>query len=409
MDIWSLAREGHSKRAIAKKVGLNFRTVSKYLEQGEIRPYDSRHRGSSLEPYHEMIREWLSQDTFTATRIHDLVTNQGFKGSYDVVKVFVRQVKQECIQKAFIRFETLPGQQAQVDFADFKVTMQNGESITYYCFSMILGYSRHIYAELVTDSGRSTLMDCHKRAFAHFGGVPGEILYDNLKPVVDSHGRNGLKINAEFADFALHYRFEVKACPPYAAWVKGKVEQPFKYMRERFWRGYIFLNLAQANADLSLWLSEVANQRIHGTHKQIVSERFAQEKSHLGELPQRDYDTSEKAVRKVYKDCQLSFRGNRYVVPHQYVNKQVLVKYKAGILRIYYDDELLVTYTEPQEKGHLIQDPRFYAELKACREQNQRKYLHSRKGKARAELFIQVEKRELASYEALAGGSVCQN
>lgn len=409
MDIWALSRQGDSKRSIVRKTGLNFRTVSKYLEQGEIQTYDSSNRRSSLEPYHEMIRGWLDDDNYTATRIHDLVKLQGFEGSYDVVKVFVRQVKQERNRKAYIRFETLPGQQAQVDFADFQVRLPSGKTVTYYCFSMLMGFSRQMYAELVADSGRSTLMDCHKRAFAFFGGVPGEILYDNLKAVVDSHIRGEVKVNPDFADFAQHYRFKVEACPPYAAWVKGKVEQPFKYIRERFWRGYVFRDLKTANADILHWLNTVANVRVHGTHKQVVCKRFEMEQAYLGEIPQREYDTSEKAVRKVYKDCQLSFRGNRYVVPYKMVGKRVLVKYKDKVLRIYHDEHLLATYREPEEKGRVIQDPRFYAELKANREQQRRKYSRKSKGKARAELFVQVEKRSLENYEELVGGPACLN
>jgi len=111
-------------------------------------------------------------------------------------------------------------------------------------------------------------------------------------------------------------------------WVKGKVERPMDYIRQRFWRGYHYSSLARSNTDLENWLHETANCRLHGTHRQSVNERWQQEK--LGELPQADYDTSIKVYRKVYKDCQLSYNGNRYVIPYHVVGKIVLLKIKHG-------------------------------------------------------------------------------
>jgi uncharacterized membrane-anchored protein len=147
-----------------------------------------------------------------------------------------------------------------------------------------------------------------------------------------------------------------------------------------------------------------------------VIERFTVEKSHLGELPNRPYDTSEKATRKVYKDCQISFNANRYLVPHKYVGKKVLLKVKNGIIQIYHDEELLVVYRIPEGKGKLVADPRFYAALKKDKEQLKRKY-RVPKGKAKATrgllkhglIHETVQKRPLSVYEELAGGASCLN
>ncbi len=234
MDIWTLHKHGFSQRAIAQKLGISRNTVKKYLINPEAPQYRSGQRESLLEPYKERIQTWLQQDDYTGKRLYDMLILQGYEGSYPTVRRFVSGLKQERNRKAFIRFETLPGQQAQVDFADFKIRLHDGSEQTVYCFSILMGYSRQMYLELVPHCQLSLFLDCHKRAFEFFRGVPGEILYDNLKQVVISHQRGVLKLNQRFEEFATHYRFKPDACPPYAAWVKGKVERPFQYIRENF-------------------------------------------------------------------------------------------------------------------------------------------------------------------------------
>jgi transposase len=189
-------------------------------------------------------------ENYKATRIYELVNLQGYKGSYETVKRYVGQVKQERDRVAYLRFETHPGLQAQVDLADFKVVIDTGVEITLYVFIMVLGFSRHMYVEFIERCTMRVFQDCHKNAFGFFGGVPGEILYDNLKNVVIKHLVGRVLFNAAFEDFAMHYRFKPVACPPYSPWCKGKVERPIDYIRERFWRGYDFSDLLQANKDV---------------------------------------------------------------------------------------------------------------------------------------------------------------
>ncbi len=422
MDIWSLKRQGFSNRAIGRRLGLDRRTVAKYMAQREFPEYTVVHRQSGLAPYHQMIKDWLSDEDYQATRIHDLVQLQGYTGSYETVKRHVRCVKGKRDRVAYVRFETNPGLQAQVDFGDFKVTSQDGEEVTVYAFVMVLGFSRHMYVEFVEHCTMTIFLDCHKNAFGHFGGVPGEILYDNMKNVVIRRlaclhapaRQTGCAVfNNTLLDFSAHYGFKPVACPPYSPWYKGKVERPMTYIRERFWRGYSFVDLARANRDVLDWVGTFAFHRIHGTTHQKVSERFKTEQSHLGEIPNRPYDTSEKVTRKVYKDCQISFGGNRYVVPHKMVGKRVLLKIKNGMIRIFHDEALLAVYRIPEGKGELVAHPRFYAALREDMEQNQRKYrTPPGKGKATRGLlknglrFEVVETRPLSAYDALIGGDV---
>ncbi len=414
MDIWVLQRQGHSVHSISRITGLNRRTVTRYLEAGEIPKYKVENRGSGLEPYHPMIGDWLKDQDYKATRIYELVVLQGYEGSYETVKRYVGQVKGERDRVAYLRFETQPGLQAQVDLADFKVVVASGEELTIYVFVMVLGFSRHMYVEFIERCTMTAFLDCHINAFGYFGGIPGESLYDNLKNVVIRHLVGRVEFNATFADFALHYRFKPLACPPYSPWCKGKVERPIDYIRERFWRGYQFTDLLRANKDVLAWLNSVAINRVHGTHRQQVIERFEIEKPYLGDIPNRPYDTSEKVTRKVYKDCLVSFGGNRYRVPHKYVGKPVLLKIKNGFLRAFYDDTELVTYRISLGKGQIVSHPWLIDALKNDQEQRERKYrVISGKGKATRGLlkdglrYELVQRRPLSEYLSVIGGEIC--
>ena len=142
--------------------------------------------------------------------------------------------------------------------------------------------------------------------------------------------------------FALHYGFKPEVAPAYAAWVKGKIERPYSFIREGFWRGYGFICLETANLDLWNWLSK-KDQRVHGTTHEVVDVRFDREKPHLNMLPPQAFDTSWRVYRKVYKDCTVRFEGNSYVVPHTLVGKQIILRVKDRTLRVFYNDRLVVT------------------------------------------------------------------
>ena len=159
MDIWVLQRQGHSVHSISRLTGLNRRTVSKYLEAGEIPKYQVEHRRSGLEPYYQMVGDWLRSEDYQATRIYELVMLQGYQGSYETVKRYVSQVKGERDRIAYLRFETHPGLQAQVDLADFKVICATGCELTIYVFIMVLGFSRQIYVEFIERCTMTTFLD----------------------------------------------------------------------------------------------------------------------------------------------------------------------------------------------------------------------------------------------------------
>lgn len=285
MEIWAVKRQGYSSRAIARKLGIHRKTVKKYLEEREFPAYRAVERHSQLEPYYKIIDDWLSTEDYRATRVHELVTKQGYWGSYETVKRYVRTVKEKRDRIAYIRFETMPGQQGQVDFADFQVLGPEGQIQTLYLFVMVRGYSRHMYIEFVERCTMTAFLDCHLNVFRYVGGVPCEVLYDNMKNVVVRRHVGKAEFNGTFVDFAAHNGDKPVACPSYSPWYKGKVERPIDYIRERFWRGYRYSDLSGLNEDLRLWNGTVASVRVQGTTKERVTDRFEREQTHLGPLP----------------------------------------------------------------------------------------------------------------------------
>jgi transposase len=414
LDILLLSRKGMSQRKIAKKLGMSRNTVKKYLKNPEF-PESRRRkrkRKSLLDPYRDTIKTWLEEDLdYTATWIYDRLRILGFHGSYEIVKRTVGAIKAERHKIAYMRFETEPGYQAQVDFGEFQVDNADGSIKTLYLFSMILGYSREIYGELIEKCDLPTFLDCHIRAFEHFGGVPEQILYDRMRNVFIGKVAGKNKFNDTLMGFALHYGFTPEVTPSYAAWVKGKVERPYRFIREGFWRGYGFVCMETANRDLTKWLEKKA-KRIHGTTHEAICLRFAREKPHLKDLPPRAFDTSYRVYRTVHKDCTVRFEGNSYVVPHTLVGKKIILRVKDAIMRIFSDDALMVTYEIPEGKGHLVQDTRFYEALRKDYEMNRRKYRHARRPKGRAKHTVSpltppydmdVAIRPIAIYDHAAG------
>jgi len=406
--------QGLSIRKIAQMTGKHRNTVKRYLEGNEFPQYHRRPKEAKLDAFRQTIDDFLSEDAYQATWIYDRLKAMGYMGAYESVKVYVRGLKEQKKRLAYLRFETEPGLQAQFDWGDFQIMEADGRIRTVYAFVLLLGYSRAMYVEFVERCTLEAFMDCHARAFRYFGGIPAEILYDNMKNVVLRKAEGKPVFNLEFLHFAHHYGFQPTLCPPYSPWVKGKVERPIHFLRERFWRGYQFTTLESVNADVMFWLNETANERVHGTHGQPVRFRWAEEIPRLRSLPAADYDTSLKVFRKVYKDCRLSWEGNRYQVPHQVVGKRVMLKIKHRRILIYHDQDLLVTYQQPEAKGKSLGYPWLDDALRYDKEQLRRKGFTGRKGKATrglitGSLYPQVAQRPLREYEKYAAGGVLWN
>jgi transposase len=339
--ILDLHRQGLSISAIARRTGRDPKTVRKYIARGlELPAYGPRTAGrpSKLAPYLDCLRERVTAfPDLSAVRLTREIRERGYVGAYTAVKRFVAAIRPENGPKPFeVRFETPPGQQAQVDFARFVTEFSDEPGIVriVWLFSMVLGHSRYIFARFVMHQDLQTLLRCHMQAFAAIGGVPIEVLYDRMKTAVTGEDGSGhIVYNTSLLALARHYGFHPRACRPYRAKTKGKVERPFSYIRQDFFLARRFRNLDDLNAQLADWLAGIANARVHGTTQRVVAEAFAAEKPELQAPPATPFDALLKLERRVSNDGLVSIGGNYYSVPDR-TRRIVEVEQLPDIIRI---------------------------------------------------------------------------
>ena len=251
MMILELHRQGLSITAIARRTGRDPKTVRKYVERGlELPAYGPRQVGrpNKLAPYLDYLRERIAAfPDLTAVRLTREIKERGYSGAYTAVKRFVSVIRPHDQPKPFeVRFETPPGHQAQVDFARFVTTFTDEPDISriVWMFSLVLGHSRYIFARFVMHQDLQSLLRCHMLAFSAIGGVPIEILYDRMKTAVIGEDAEGHVVyNRSLIALGRHYGFAPRACRPYRAKTKGKVERPFSYIRQDFFLARSFRNL----------------------------------------------------------------------------------------------------------------------------------------------------------------------
>jgi hypothetical protein len=210
---------------------------------------------------------------------------------------------------------------------------------------MVLGYSRLIWGRFVIHQDLATVLRCHVAAFEALGGAPREILYDRMKTAVTGEGETGgIIYTAALIDLARHYGFHPRACKAYRAKTKGKVERPFRYIREDFFLGRSFKNLEDLNAQLRHWLDTVANSRVHATTRRVVNETFAEERAHLRQLPLASFRAVLRLERRISRDGMISVGGNFYSVPDATRRRAVEVHTLANEVHIFEDGALIATH-----------------------------------------------------------------
>ena len=339
--ILDLARQGLSVSAIAHRTGHDRKTIRKYIERGLEPPaYKPRDPGPSLTgPFEAFLRERIGRfPELTGRRLWREVRELGFTGAYSTITEFLRGIRPPAEPAAFERrFETPPGRQAQADFAYFKVAFEDepGAERVVWLFSLVLGHSRLMWARFVAQQDLATVLRCHVAAFEALGGVPEQILYDRMKTaVLGEVDERGIVYNDKLLALAAHYGFMPKACRPYRAKTKGKVERPFRYVREDFFLARSFRSLDDLNAQFRQWLDQVANRRLHATTRRIVVEHFAEERPALRPLPAGPYEAVLGLERRITREGMVSVGGNLYSVPDGTRRRPVEVQVTASEVRI---------------------------------------------------------------------------
>ena len=231
-----------------------------------------------------------------------------------------------------MRFETVPGEQAQVDWGSLPYIGGDGKRRRVWAFVMTLGWFRACYVELVRKADTAAFIQCHVNAFEYLDSVPRRCLYDNAKVITLGRDEEKRPVwNRRMLDFALRVGFVMRLCQPYRAQTKGKVESGVKYVRRNMWPSMRFTGDADLNRQGLEWCEPVANRRMHGTTHRIPREMLAEERHHLGKLS--DWAALAPHLRedrKVARDGFVSWEGSRYGVHWTWVGRTVQVGQRVG-------------------------------------------------------------------------------
>ncbi|AJI90213.1 helix-turn-helix family protein [Yersinia pestis] len=303
MEIKILHKQGMSSRAIARELGISRNTVKRYLQaKSEPPKYTPRPAVASiLDEYRDYIRQRIADAhpyKIPATVIAREIRDQGYRGGMTILRAFIRSLSVPQEQEPAVRFETEPGRQMQVDWG----TMRNGRS-PLHVFVAVLGYSRMLYIEFTDNMRYDTLETCHRNAFRFFGGVPREVLYDNMKTVVlqrDAYQTGQHRFHPSLWQFGKEMGFSPRLCRPFRAQTKGKVERMVQYTRNSFYIPLmtrlrpmgITVDVETANRHGLRWLHDVANQRKHETIQARPCDRWLEEQQSMLALPpeKKEYD-----------------------------------------------------------------------------------------------------------------------
>ncbi len=373
--MYRFIEEGLTIAEIARRLGRCRQTLYNWLSRDK-EPAERPRRGSKLDEFKPYLESRLERFDLPATVLLREIKAQGYTGGITILRDFVAQVKEREVRRLVDRFETEPGRQAQMDWASCGTIVHQGRRRRLSLFVVVLGYSRTIWAQFVVSERRPVMMGLLEKAFGQLGGVPRELLIDNLKQAVEvaRSPDQPAKIQKEFLSFADHWGFEVVACPPYWPRAKGKVERAISYLKASFLEGREFADLEDLNAQLRQWLAEVANVRIHGTTGERPVDRLAADQAAL--LPvedRRPYPATERSTRRVDHDARVSFGGVRYSVDPRIVQGRRGLQVEACVgtderLRIYHEGRLVGEHRLRPSGSPPQEDPRHAEARRALRQ-----------------------------------------
>ena len=373
-DLINRLRAGDSERRIAKDLKMSRPTVHKYKlwaeEQGYLDPgqplpdaatllaalgpaAQPPQMTSSLAEYQPFVEQLLAQGVELTAIWQRLRDNYDYQGSYSAVRRFVQHL-QPRQPEAYVRVQTAPGEELQVDFGSAGQLFDpvSGRLRTAYVFVATLSYSRHQYAELVFDQKAPTWLGLHRRALASFGGIPKRVVPDNLKAAVLKTLVHDPVLGEGYRRLALHYGFLISPTVPYTPRHKGKVESGVHYVKRNFLAGQEFVDLTVANHRLAIWVREVAGTRTHGTTRQAPLRLFNDyEKALLRPLPTTPFTLLEIKPVKVHPDCHVTIDGSYYSVPYRYIEQTLEAHVSEQLVELYAGLELVATHVRAARPG----------------------------------------------------------
>lgn len=357
--ICTLSKKGWSNRRIARELGVNRRTVSRYLTIDDSKCTTSDHRDltstitqkitqsapqvtagaegckSLCLAYHDYIVAAIKRGLSAQRIFQDLTLEYGFTGSYESVKRYVR-VLDDKHELPFRRMEVMPGREAQVDYGTGAwVYDSQGKRTKTHLFRITLSCSRKGYSEVSNYQDTESFLRSMENAFRSFGGVPETIVIDNLKAGVLKPCLYEPELNPKLRFFAEHYGTCILPTKVATPEHKGKVESSVKYVQNNALKGRKFRSLQEQNEYLKYWENQIADTRIHGTVRRQVKAMFEEEKPFLQELPLQLFPVFNEGKRKVHRDGHVEVAKSYYSVPAEYVKREVWVHYNLRVVRIY--------------------------------------------------------------------------
>ena len=392
---------------IAKRAELDRRTVKKYLDPNNLGATQAKRTSASiLDEYKPYIQKRLNEyERISGRRLLRELKDKGYTGGYTILTDYLRIVRQESNKLAIYRYETKPGHQAQVDWGYLGKIALDGADRHLYVFTMILGYSRMRFVKFTLSMDVATLIKCHNEGFQYFGGIPEEILYDNMKAVIIKKGYtpNDCEFNATFKDFADYCGFIIRTCKPRMPKTKGKIENTVKYVKHDFYYGSSFSSFTDINNRAFEWMERV-NHQVHETTYEVPYDRITAERDKMKDasfLLTYVIETTEK--RKVSNDSYVSYLGNRYSVPYKYAGREVIIKAAGTTIRIYCNNEELCTHEVVPGTHHRIRvKEHFTGLLSETLKQNDISSYSS--GTVMRFKEVEVENRSLDVYEEMSQG-----
>ncbi len=355
-EIHRLKDAGYTVRAIACTLSLNRETVTKYLARPE-HAVTSRKRESKLAPYTEHIDSMLKEDPrVQAPVILQRLRQLGFDGQLTILRRYLRRNRPgHGNHQAFIRFESPPGEQMQVDWGHFGSLSYDGTGRKLYALAVVESYSRMLYVEFTHSQKQEVLHQCLVNAFVFFGGTPRELVVDNMLTAVRERQGRLVRFNGRFLDFLRPLSIVPRACNVCAAYEKGKIERSIGYLRRNFWPLRSFMGLCDVNTQALQWLGDVANCRLHQTTGQTPRQRFSD--ASLKPLPTCMPDCRETLQLLVHADFAVRFNGNCYTAPPWTIGHHLTLKADQHEVTLYHKQKTVARHARCWQRYQRIELP----------------------------------------------------
>jgi transposase len=349
--------QGLNVSQIAKEVILDRRTVAYWLTQDHFRPRKPRPHTSKLDPFKPEIVRLLDRPPYSAAQVLQRLREQGFAGSYGLVKTYMRTVRPKR-QPAFLTLAFAPGECAQVDWGSFGSVPVGQTCRRLSFFVMVLCYSRMLYVEFTVSQTMEHFLACHQHAFDFFGGIPQKVMVDNLKSAVLQRVLGEAPVlNPKYLDFATHHGFTITPCNVGKGNEKGRVENGVGYVKKNFLAGLELPDFSALNPAARHWLDTVANVRLHGETREQPTVLWQTERPVLRPVPLQPFDIATVSQVRASRQFRITVETNRYSVPAQYAGHALTLKTYPDRLCLYRGDQLIARHTRRYDRFQDIEDP----------------------------------------------------